>query len=102
MKNEKLENLEALRKLELASPKAIETLLELLQNSTPRIQLAAACKILEFAATNKPPRILPDEKPQTLDQQITFIENWSKNDETSPGIQPEYESEFYEKLASEA
>jgi HEAT repeat protein len=83
MKNEKLENLEALRKLELASPKAIETLLELLESSTPRIKLAAATTILQFAATHKPPRMLPDEKPQTLDEQITFIEQWSvENAET--------------------
>jgi hypothetical protein len=102
MQKGKLENLEALRKIEQASPKAVATLLELLESSTPRIQFAAACKILEFACSYKPPRMLPDDNPpQTLDEQITFIEQWSKNDETSPSIQPEHESEFYEKLASE-
>jgi HEAT repeat protein len=101
MKLEKLENLEALRKIELATPRAVATLLELLESSTPRIKLAAASKILELAANNKPPRILSDEKPPTLDEQITFIEQWSKNDETSPSIQPEHESEFHAKLASE-
>jgi HEAT repeat protein len=84
MKLEKLENLEALRKIELATPRAIEVLLELLESSTPRIKFAAASKILELAANNKPPRMLPDEKPPTLDEQITFIEQWSvENAETN-------------------
>jgi HEAT repeat protein len=84
MKLEKLENLEALRKIELATPRAIEVLLELLESSTGRIKLAAASKILELAANNKLPRLLPDEKPQTLDEQITFLSEWSvENAETN-------------------
>jgi predicted RecB family nuclease len=101
MKIQNIENLQTLAKLQDASPKAIEVLLELLENSTPRIKLAAATTILKFAATQKPKIIYPSDTPEVLEAQLSLIENWSKNDETSPSIQPEYKSEFHAKLASE-